>query len=276
MKRIPLSGNRIDWWNPTSAYASLPGRTVYLPPTAAIGIDPACSSPNVYAGLSFDRLDSPIYLRPGEYVRLPNPVRMVYIFNPIIRQLSKDGATMVGPAAYPPYSLVSLAVSESYADFEAWRSNRTRPLPTAAIIAVAPLTATDPQAADAPDGLVVPCSGMEKIRLRLFPRNAAGGVISPPADLAGTVRLAKRLRIPENGTPAFDKSAFNVQVVDDGALSAIAYWAGWNVDAAQDWAFNQTQTINEYDVGPADLVNFQVTGLAGAGVTDVLAIVEGQ
>jgi hypothetical protein len=283
--RYVVTRTRTEWWE-RGAFASEPGREVRLSGERTIGVDPALSSPNVLVGLSLQAGGDPVYLRPGEHVTFAQPVNRVLVFNAEWNFLIRD-FTLGGETPVPMLGSVVLAAGDPAA-FVQWRSDTRRPGPFARLLAARRLPA-GPHVAGAPgaDGIAVVTSALRKLRLQLWPLTAAGGPIGvPPADLAGTLKLARALAIALDGGASFDAAIVHGQDIDSGA------WA--NADPGDLMAYPDGALSGENDdasdkvIGPAQLV-FTYEGaalggvvcpyvpdLAGAGVASLLCFAEGE
>lgn len=288
MKRYPFSAIRQSWHDHAGAHSVRPGKQICLPPTRVLAVDPATTSPNVFVGVSTSPDEDPRYLRPGEFITFDKPQRQFWIYNPTPNMIAKTlTLPLNGTGVRIPMTGVlngvlgtmSLLASEDPRAVESLRANPTRPLPSAAVIGMSPITATDPSVGDVTDSLFVPVAGLEHLRLRLVCLGALDALIAAPADLAGTIRVWTRARLPLTGPGAdLNYGAISNVTVDEGGWPEYggATFAAWQCDSTIDVAINNTRLAIEYDVLGEDMVLFQVIGLAGAGVTGILGIVEGR
>jgi hypothetical protein len=266
--RIQLTRSRNEWWNPTGDFATRPGRQVYLK-GRVIGVDPVGTSPNVVVGVAFSASDTPIFLRPGEFVTVPATAYSVFVTNPIASQYAALSYE-VRPA--PALGHVSLVTGDP-STFVGWRANRTRPSPTAALIGAGlirnlPGTSLHDGTMPAMQAVVVPTNGLESLRVTVVPVDANYSPLVPPADLAGTVRVWRATRLPlsDSSIYATIPNAGIYAVDPDTGLTPGAAATAWSADSASDFAISQYETTTEFPVGSGGLVYFQLLGLAGTGV----------
>jgi hypothetical protein len=268
-RRIMLSLNRLEWWSATGDFAARPGRLVNAQ-GRCFAVDPATTSPNVLVGIAAEPGAEPVYLRPGEMVTFSQEVRQVYVFNPLIRQCQVDRLV----ATFYPLGMVGLLVGDQR-DLVAWqsRAGRTRPSPVASLIAAAPISSPVP---DATSSLHVPCNGLEKLSLKVYPITAGQAWATPPADLAAVVRVIRQCRVPNASTIPTQGAWAGVDPdTGDWAYNTADYGALMIPDALSDFTVSQTQLVMEYEVGGADLCLFNVQSFAGTGVVGLWGWVTG-
>lgn len=237
-------------------------------------IDPFTTSPNVTVGVATDSVSDPIYLRPGEMIVFPAAVDQVYITNPLLRQYNIGGNYT---PAVPWLGQVGILAGGA-SDLVAYKSraNRTRPSIVASLLAAGTLMGPIPTIALAPSSISIPCNGLEKFRVKILCLDATGAITDPPADLAGTLKLYHRTRLPVDAAlvPLIESLA-GVIDPDTGYANTPQGRSAFFTNSTLDATIAQGKTAFDFEVGAASDSYLIVTGLLGTGVASLYGIVEG-
>jgi hypothetical protein len=260
---FPEGTLRTAYWSLTTS--GRPGKRVDVGRVSyTLTLDPEYTTPGLTIAVHFGDMSHPMYLRPGETLHVPAGFSYFICWNPSIGL--KDLTGQYDSTCWPAGAFAFLVGRSPGARPEyAHRS----PRPAAQVLNAFAIGTADPNDAVGPDNrLIVSTAGLRGYRLSVFAKNGSGTIITPPSDLAFTLRT-------------YLLTAPNVSRTD--GLDTLSNVATMSYTTGLVWAPGEelltgTQTAAAYDreIGPGSmLVTWRRMSLAGTNVSSLFGVVEG-